>query len=80
VSYSLAGDAPSLARLNERYGAKMAKTPDANAFAVVTQNVDGDGVALRDLVKRLASVQTLQAFMTEFRGRTSQPAAAVARN
>jgi hypothetical protein len=79
VSYSLAGDALALVRLNEHYGAKMAKTPDANAFAVVTQNTDGDGVAMRELVKRLASVQTLQAFMTEFRGR-SQKAAAVARN
>jgi hypothetical protein len=79
VSYSLAGDTGALARLNERYGAKMAKTADANAFAVVTQNSDGDGVAIRDLVKRLASVQTLQAFMTEFRGR-SAPRAAVARN
>jgi hypothetical protein len=69
VAYSLAGDMAALARLRTRFGGKMAASPDARGFDVVTQGNDTTGVDYRTLVKRLASVDTLQAFMTDFRAR-----------
>ncbi len=67
VAYSLAGDIASLARLRTRFAGKMAASPDARGFDVVTQGQDTSGVDYRNLVKRLAGVDTLEAFMTDFR-------------
>ena len=67
VAYSLAGDTASLARLRTRFAGKMAASPDARGFDVVTQGQDTSGVDYRNLVKRLAGVDTLEAFMTDFR-------------
>lgn len=70
VAYSLAGDDAGLSRLRERYTAKMNASPDAKAFALVTdQRGLPNGLALRDLARKIASVDSLQAFMTEFRQR-----------
>ncbi len=69
VAYSLAGDTASLVRLRTRFAAKMATSPDARGFDVVTQGQDTTGVDYRNLVKRLAGVDTLEAFMTDFRKR-----------
>jgi len=69
VAYSLAGDEAALALLRERYEAKMKASPDAKAFAIVTERIDRQGVAFRDLAKQIASVDSLQAFMEEFKKR-----------
>ena len=69
VAYSLAGDMASLVRLRTRYATKMATGPDARGFDVVTQGQDTTGVDYRNLIKRLAGVDTLEAFMTDFRAR-----------
>jgi hypothetical protein len=69
VAYSLAGDMSSLARLRTRFGAKMAASPDSRGFDVVTQGNDTTGVDYRTLVKRLAAVDTLEGFMTDFHAR-----------
>jgi hypothetical protein len=71
VGYAMAGDAMRLAQFRERYAEKMAGTPDANAFVVVTEEIDTGGFAVRELARKLASVDTLEAFMTEFRARTN---------
>jgi hypothetical protein len=76
VGYAMAGDATRLALFRRRYANKMAKTPDANAFAVVTEEIETSGFAVRELAKKLASVETLQTFMAEFRARTAAPAEA----
>ncbi len=72
VAYSFAGDALSLERLRTRFGAKMAQSPDSKAFAVVTQNSDVTGDDYKNLIKRVASADTLEAFLAEFRAKYGQ--------
>jgi len=69
VAYSLAGDGAALERLRTRYDAKMSQSPDAKAFAVVTQSPDVTGDDYKNLVKRVASADTLSAFLQDFRER-----------
>jgi len=66
VSYSLAGDQTSLDRLHTNFSPKMKASRDATAFAVVTERIDLQGVAFRDAAAKVASVDTLKAFMLEF--------------
>jgi hypothetical protein len=72
VAYSLAGDAASLERLRTRFGPKMAQSPDARAFAVVTQSPDVTGNDYKNLVKRVGSADTLSTFVQDFRARYGQ--------
>ncbi len=57
--------------MRERFGAKMAKGTESKAFAAVTESSDIDGLALRDMAKRVASIDTLQAFMDELKSRAA---------
>ena len=66
VSYSLAGDQTSLDRLRNNFAAKMKASRDANTFAMVTERIDLQGVAFRDAAAKVASVDTLKAFMLDF--------------
>lgn len=76
VAYSLAGDGAALERLRTRFDAKMAQSPDAKAFAVVTQAPDVTGDDYKNLVKRVASADTLTAFLQDFRSRYGSGGAA----
>ncbi|HEY2069369.1 MAG TPA: hypothetical protein VGG48_07430 [Rhizomicrobium sp.] len=67
IAYSLAGDQTSLDRLRDRYAAKMKTSRDASAFTVVTQSIDTQGTEFRDLAGKIASIDTLEAFMQDFR-------------
>ena len=81
VAYSLAGDSMSIERLRTRFGAKMSQSGDAKAFALMTQSPDVTGDDYKNLVKRVASVDTLDGFLKEFRskyGNGGQTAAAAA--
>ena len=69
IAYSLADDEASLDRLRTRFGPKMKTSADASAFAVVTQNIDLQGVAFRDMAGKIASVDTLEGFMQDFKKR-----------
>ncbi len=69
IAYSLANDETSLERLRAHFAPKMQATPDANSFAVVTQNIDSQGLAFRETAAKLASIGTLEAFMKDFRTR-----------
>ncbi|HMI97089.1 MAG TPA: hypothetical protein VK479_11300, partial [Micropepsaceae bacterium] len=55
VAYSLGNDESALDRLREHYTAKMQASPDAKAFAVVTERIDRQGGEFRDLVKQIAA-------------------------
>lgn len=70
IAYSLAQDIGAAARLGERYGEAMAATEQAAAFALLT---DGDAppgnARFSDLATRIASIDTLDAFMEPFRER-----------
>ncbi|HWF65462.1 MAG TPA: hypothetical protein VN685_12685 [Rhizomicrobium sp.] len=66
VAYSLANDGDSLDRLRQHFAPKMQTSADAKAFSVLSQQIDMHGVAFRDAAARIASVDTLQAFMKDF--------------
>ena len=66
VAYSLANDEASLERLRKNFAPKMNGTPDASAFAVLSQSIDLHGVAFRDAARQIASVDTLESFMKDF--------------
>jgi hypothetical protein len=72
VSYSLAGDQQSLARLHEHFAAKMKSTPEANLFAVLSAPIEAHGLAFRDAAAKIASVDTLETFMRDFSKRYSE--------
>ena len=67
ISYSLAQDAFALSRLRKKFYNKMVNSPDANSFIVVTKPVKKDGMAYKRLAKDLASINTLDAFMKQYR-------------
>jgi hypothetical protein len=72
VAYSLAGDSASLERLRNRFEGKMSQTMDAKAFAMVTRAPDVTGDDYKNLVKQVASIDTLNAFLEDFRSRYGQ--------
>ena len=69
VAYSLANDETSLERLRDHFAAKMKASPDANAFAVLTQRIDMHGLDFRDAAAKVASIDTLQSFMKDMQKR-----------
>ena len=69
IAYSLANDEPSLDRLRDHFGPKMAASKDASAFTVVTQNIAAQGAQFRDLAGQIASIDTLETFMNDFKRR-----------
>ena len=73
IAYSLADDAGGLERLKVKFWPKMSAGPDGKSFEIVTEHIDRQGVAFRDLAKKVATVDTLQAFMTDFRRRYDTP-------
>ena len=71
VAYSLANDQASLARLRDHFMPKMRGTPDSNMFTVLSADIDQHGLAFRDAAAKIASVDTLEAFMKDFASRKS---------
>ncbi len=67
IGYSLANDQFALDRLRKKYYPKLLKTRDADSFLLVTKPIKTKGVAFRNLAKEIASIDTLDAFMKEFR-------------
>jgi phosphoribosylamine-glycine ligase len=52
--------------VREHFAHLMKGTPDANLFAVLSSDIDAHGLAFRDAAAKIASVDTLQAFMKDF--------------
>jgi hypothetical protein len=70
IAYSLARDTDSAVRLGERYGEAMAATDQAAAFGLLTNDDATPGnVRFTDMASRIASIDTLDAFMEPFRAR-----------
>lgn len=67
ISYSLANDTFALDRLHKKYYTKMVKSADAESFILVTKPIKSRGKDFNLLVKEIASISTLDAFMKEFR-------------
>ena len=70
ISYSLARDTAGSRRLGQRYGPAMDRTDQAAAFALLTDDEARAGnVRFSDLATRIASIDTLEAFIEPFRDR-----------
>jgi len=83
IGYALGEDALGLARFREKYAAKMAATPDARAFEIVSAPLGASGAEFRDIAHAAASVDTLEGFLREMQihypdaGTAPAPAAAL---
>ena len=75
IAYSLAQRDADVDRIRAHFGTQMNSSPDAKEFAVVTEHLDRQGITFRDLAKRVATVDTLQSFMTDLRHQASVDAA-----
>lgn len=67
IAYSLADDKFGLNRLREKFTDKIAMSPDASAFEAVTHTIDRRTLQFRNLAKAVASIDTLDRFLTDFR-------------
>jgi tetratricopeptide (TPR) repeat protein len=67
VAQSLAEDPDGLRSLRERYGPLMADGAYAAAFDVVTAKQDPSAREIQELTESIASVNTLEGFMTAYR-------------
>lgn len=77
IAYSLAGDQLSLNRLQTKYIQKMANSPESLAFDVVTRPIEAQGVEFLEVANKLASTDTLETFMDEYRKQYMTPKPAV---
>lgn len=73
ISFSLDDDAIGLERMRAKFGDLMSASPDAAAFAVVTDPIQTNGVAFRDLARSVASIDTLDSFVESMEGSFSEP-------
>lgn len=67
IAYSLAGDEEGLSRLRTKFGEAMSRSPDADAFAVVSEPIVEQSVAFREMTSRIASVDTLDRFLASLK-------------
>ncbi len=81
IGYALAEDKLGLGRFREKYTAKMAQTPDAHAFEIVSAPLGTSGDAFAAIAHAAASGDTLDSFLRDMNARypesgaTSPPAA-----
>jgi len=74
IAYSLANDQTSLNRIKSEFGGAMQASPDTSAFAVLTEDIGNEDVAFRDMAGKIASIDTLETFMKDFKTRYDQVA------
>lgn len=71
IGYALSNESIGLMRLREKYAAKMAEGPDARAFDVVSAPIGTGNADFQDVARRVASIDTLGAFLNDIRTRYS---------
>jgi tetratricopeptide (TPR) repeat protein len=69
IGYALANDAIGLQRFREKYAAKMDSGPDGHAFDVVSAPIGTANAEFRAVATRIASLDTLDAFLGDMRKR-----------
>lgn len=75
IGYALADESIALARLREKYAAKMADTPDRHAFNVVSAPTGTSGSEFKAVASAVAGADTLDGFLQEMRSRYPDSAA-----
>ena len=76
VGYALAEDKLGIARLRDKYAAKMADGPDRRAFEFVTGGLGASSAEFREVARIVATGDTLAGFLRDLQGALS----GVARN
>jgi tetratricopeptide (TPR) repeat protein len=69
VGYSLAEDKIGIARLRDKYAAKMSEGPDRNAFGVVTGGLGQNSNEFREVARIVGSGDTLTGFLRDLKAR-----------
>jgi tetratricopeptide (TPR) repeat protein len=69
IGYSLGDEPIGLARFRKRYAAKMADTPDRRAFDVVSAPVGSANTEFKDIARKVAGIDSLEAFLRDMRTR-----------
>ncbi len=69
IGYSLAEDTLGLNRFREKYAAKMAQTPDARAFEIVSAPLGTSGAEFRGIARAAAIGDTLDSFLRDMQAR-----------
>ena len=75
IGYSLGDEPLGLARFRERYAPKMANTPDANAFDVVSVAASSSGQDFQNIATKVTGIDTLEAFLRDMRKRYPESSA-----
>ena len=69
LGYALGEDTLGLGRFREKYAAKMAGTPDAHAFEVISAPLDTSGTEFAAIAHAAAAVDTLDGFLRDMQAR-----------
>ncbi|MGH6788426.1 MAG: tetratricopeptide repeat protein [Pseudolabrys sp.] len=69
IGYALGEEPIGLDRFREKYAAKMAEGPDRRAFDVVSAPIGTSGDEFRAVARKIAGLDTLNAFLTDMRKR-----------
>ncbi len=69
IGYALGEDTLGLGRFREKYAAKMAQTPDARAFEIVSAPLGTSGAEFGAIAHAAAAVDTLDNFLRDMRAR-----------
>jgi tetratricopeptide (TPR) repeat protein len=75
IGYALGEETIGLARLREKYGAKFSDGPDRRAFEIVSAPIGTSGADFQTVAKKVASVDTLDAFLRDLRTRYPESSA-----
>ncbi|MGD0025594.1 MAG: tetratricopeptide repeat protein, partial [Xanthobacteraceae bacterium] len=75
IGYALGEDTLGLERFREKYAAKMAGTPDARAFEIVSAPLGTSGAGFADIAHAAASVDTLEGFLRDMKARYPEASA-----
>ncbi len=67
IGYALAEDSLGLGRFRDKYAAKMAATPDARAFEVVSAPLGTSGDEFGAIAHAAAAVDTLESFLRDLK-------------
>lgn len=73
VGYSVAGDQFGLDRLKTKFAAKMADSPEAEAFEIATRRIDDRGVEFMSVVDTLGRIDSLDIFLAEYQRKYLRP-------
>jgi tetratricopeptide (TPR) repeat protein len=76
IGYALSSDALGLTRFREKYAAKMAQTPDAKVFEVVSAPLGSSGDQFAVIAKAATSIDTLEGFLRDMKARYPESNAA----